>query len=202
MASRGLGSTMLRLAWALAAALILFAAENIWVDRLVRARHRRVPSLVFMEGSTGWVVAFALMGISCAALVVSLVFVLSDRSLPVAKKGGTAAVSVLALVLFGLWFWKTGMDASAAATTADPKEHTVTLKWQASTSHVDGYNVYRSESPAGPWVKINNNGLVKGLSYVDPNVRSGAKYFYAVRSVAGPKESLDSNHTEADVPLP
>jgi hypothetical protein len=205
------GSTILLAAWGLAAALILFATENIWVDDLVRSRWHGLPSLVPTEGSTGWVAAFGLMGISCAVLLVCQVFVLRDRSLAAVKKWSTVCVSVFALVLFGLWFWETGIGSSSAS---PQKQHTVTLTWTASTSRVDGYNVYRSESPGGPFVKINdalvrecssvkiNDKTVQRCTFIDRHVTSGVKYYYTAKAVAGKQVSEDSNHVEADVPVP
>jgi len=74
------GSAILAVAWALAAALILFAAENIWLDSLLRSRWHRLPSLVPEEGSTGWLVAFGFMGLSSALLLVCQIFLTMDRS--------------------------------------------------------------------------------------------------------------------------
>lgn len=208
---RRLGSTILLAAWGLATAVILFATENIWVDHLVRSRWHRLPSLVPAEGSTGWVVAFGVMGTSCAVLLVCQVFVLRGRSLVGVKKWSTVCVSAFALVLFGVWFWETGVGWSAAS---PQKQHTVTLTWTASTSRVDGYDVYRSESPGGPFVKVNdglvrecssvkvNDKTVQRCSFIDRHVKSGLKYYYAARAVAGKQVSEDSNHVEADVPVP
>jgi hypothetical protein len=204
-------STILLAAWGLAAAVILFATENIWADHLVRSRWHRLPSLVPTEGSTGWVVAFGLMGTSCAILLVCQVFVLRDRSLVAVKKWSTVCVSAFALVLFAVWFWETGIGSSAAS---PQKQHTVTLTWNASTSRVDGYNVYRSESPGAPFVKINhdlvrecspvkiNDKSVQQCTFIDRHVKSGVKYYYTVRAVDGRTESIGSNEVEVNVPVP
>jgi fibronectin type 3 domain-containing protein len=74
------------------------------------------------------------------------------------------------------------------------------LKWNASTSAVDGYNVYRSLSPGGPYVRINKD-RVRELSFVDRNVEKGMKYYYVARAVdSGGNESRDSNEAFAAVP--
>jgi hypothetical protein len=187
------------IACALATALILFTSENLWVDRLVRSRWHRLPSLVPAEGSTGWALAFGLMGISCVLLLVCQIFVWRVRGLGAVKKWGTMCLTLSALTLFGLWFWTTGMGSSAASLRFAQKQHSVTLTWKASTSVVDGYNVYRRELPNGPLMKINDK-LEPGLSFVDRTVKSGFKYSYVVRAVARGRESKDSNPAEADVP--
>src|SRR5215469_1254648 len=104
------GSVILVVVLALAAVLILFAAENIWLDSLLRSRWHRLPSLVPEEGSTGWLIAFGVMGLSSALLLVCQIFLIMDRSLVSVKKWGTACLSVCALALFV--FRVTGMGDS------------------------------------------------------------------------------------------
>jgi hypothetical protein len=156
-------------------------------------------------------VAFGLMAASCVILLVCQVFVLRDRSLVAVKKWSTICVSAFALVLFGVWFWETGIGSSAAS---PQKQHTVTLTWNASTSRVDGYNVYRSEWPGRPFVKINDDlvrqcssvkikdDIVQQCTFIDRHVKSGVKYYYTVRAVAGRTESIGSNEVEVNVPVP
>ena len=65
---------------------------------------------------------------------------------------------------------------------------------------VDGYNVYRSVSEGGSYIKINKD-RVKGLTYVDREVESGVRYCYVVRAVGEDGvESRDSNEASAAVP--
>jgi len=199
--SKGPGTALLPVAWGAATAVVLFTAENIWLDRLLRSRWQGFPSLLPEVGSTGWIVAFAVMALGCVLLVVCEIFVLRDESVVPLKKWGTVGLSLLALVLFGIWTWSTGTESSAASQSVPQKEHTVTLRWKASTSKVDGYNVYRSESPGGPFERINAD-LVKDTTFLDPDAKSGVTYYYAVRSVVGKVESKDSNHAEAAVPVP
>jgi hypothetical protein len=78
--------------------------------------------------------------------------------------------------------------------------HSVSLNWAASTSTgVTGYNVYRS-TPNGSFTLISSLGNV--LSYTDNGVQSGVSYVYVVRASNGTTESIDSNQTQAVVPIP
>jgi len=65
------------------------------------------------------------------------------------------------------------------------KPHSVTLSWHAPAPEagvqVIGYNVYRSTSSGGPYVKIASR--VPGSAYNDPIVSSGRRYFYVVTTV-------------------
>lgn len=192
------GSAILVVASVLAAGLILFASENLWLDRLVRSRWHRLPSFVPEEGSTSWMVVFGLMGLSSALLLVCQVFVIKDRELTRDKKWGSVFLSICALVLFGLWFRSTGMSASSAVPSAR-SPHKVTLKWNASTSAVDGYHVYRSDA-GGEFRIISGTNPWPYTSFVDSDVRSGGHYRYQVTAIAGKKESVASNEVEVTVP--
>jgi hypothetical protein len=81
-------------------------------------------------------------------------------------------------------------------------QHTVDLSWNASTSSVAGYNVYRATQSSGPFTKI-NSALVTALTFTDKTVSSGATYFYVVTAVAADgTESAFSSQTTAVVPNP
>lgn len=181
----------------LAAGLILFATENLWLDGLVRSRWHRLPSFVPEEGSTSWMVAFGLMGISSALLLVCQVFLIKDRELTRAKRWGSAFFSICALVLFGLWLRSTGMSASAARSVQGP--HKVTLTWRASASAVDGYHVYRSDA-GGEFHIISGTNPWPYTSFLDSNVLSGGHYCYQVTATAGKGESVASNQVEVTIP--
>lgn len=82
---------------------------------------------------------------------------------------------------------------------ASGEKHTVTLTWKGSTSHVAGYNVYRSTTPGRNYVRINTS-LVQGLTYKDNAVDSGKTYYYTTRAVdARGNESVSSNETSAAI---
>jgi len=81
-----------------------------------------------------------------------------------------------------------------------PIQHSVALTWNASTSTVSGYNVYRSTVSGGPYTKLNSS-LVATLNYTDSTVLSGTTYYYvttAVDSVGN--ESAYSNEVSAPIP--
>ena len=65
------------------------------------------------------------------------------------------------------------------------KPHSVTLSWHAPAPapgvQVVGYNIYRSTSSGGPYVKIATR--VTGLTYNDRIVSPGRTYFYVVTTV-------------------
>jgi hypothetical protein len=79
-------------------------------------------------------------------------------------------------------------------------EYSVSLYWNASSSDVVGYNVYRSSSESGPFGKINGK-LDPNTAYKDGTVISGHTYYYAATSVdSSGKESALSTPAEAVVP--
>ena len=79
-------------------------------------------------------------------------------------------------------------------------QHSVALTWNASTSTVSGYNVYRSTVSGGSYTKINAS-LVAVLNYVDLTVQSGATYFYVATAVdSSGDESVNSSEVSAIVP--
>jgi fibronectin type 3 domain-containing protein len=101
-------------------------------------------------------------------------------------------IAMIALV----WFANTGTFLAAPHS---PKKHSVKLTWLASPSTVDGYNIYRSTSPNGPFTKISTEPVHK-LSFVDRDVESGNHYFYVVRATSKGTESVGSNRTDAVIP--
>jgi hypothetical protein len=75
----------------------------------------------------------------------------------------------------------------------------VALQWDASTSPVIGYNVYRSSSSGGAYTKLNST-LLGGTSYTDNTVGAGQTYYYVVRSVDSTNmESVPSNEAVAAI---
>jgi len=80
--------------------------------------------------------------------------------------------------------------------------HTVTVSWQASTSTVAGYNVYRGAASGGPYTKLNSS-LDAATNYVDGSVQAGQTYYYVATAVdASNHESVYSNQATAVVPSP
>lgn len=84
----------------------------------------------------------------------------------------------------------------------EPKPHSVTITWTASTSPVVGYYIYRAPAPGGAYVKL-NSAPVNATQYTDATVEPGHTYAYHVTSV-GPNrtESRPSEDISATVPKP
>ena len=85
-------------------------------------------------------------------------------------------------------------------TASEESIHSVQLTWHASTSSVVGYNIYRSTTSGGPYVKINAS-LVTPLAYNDGTVVSSTTYYYVTTSVDSTGiESVYSNQAVASIP--
>jgi len=86
------------------------------------------------------------------------------------------------------------------ATGVPAGNHAATLSWNASSSVVTGYYVYRSTN-GGPFARLNSTEDT-GLSYTDSSVTAGQTYSYAVTAVNGGGESGFSNQATATIPSP
>ena len=94
------------------------------------------------------------------------------------------------------------LTATMALSVTIGPAHFVDLTWTASTSIVAGYNIYRSASSGGPYVKQNST-LAVGTTYTDSSVLSGQTYYYVATAVdASNNESGYSNEASATVPTP
>jgi len=91
-----------------------------------------------------------------------------------------------------------GANVTGVNFTAVPQvTHSVLLTWNASTSVVSGYNVYRSTVSGSSYTKINSS-LVAVLTYTDTTVQNGTTYFYVTTAVdANSVESVNSNEVSA-----
>jgi hypothetical protein len=79
-------------------------------------------------------------------------------------------------------------------------QHSVALTWNASTSTVAGYNVYRTTTSGTGYVKINAS-LVGVLNYTDSTVQNATTYYYVTTAVdASANESGYSNEVSAPIP--
>jgi len=84
--------------------------------------------------------------------------------------------------------------------TQSSSSHTVALSWDASTSSVAGYNIYRGAQSGGPYSRLNTTPMA-GTSYTDNAVASGTTYYYVATSVdSNSIESAYSNQAVAQVP--
>jgi hypothetical protein len=79
-------------------------------------------------------------------------------------------------------------------------QHSVNLSWNASTSSVAGYNIYRGIAP-GRYSKINST-LDSNTAYTDNTVVAGTTYYYAATAVnSSGVESGYSTPVQIVVPL-
>ena len=80
--------------------------------------------------------------------------------------------------------------------------HLVNVTWNASSSIVFGYNVYRATNQFGYYTKLNSVPLA-ATQYTDLAVQAGQTYFYWVTSVdANTLESTLSIPASVTVPSP
>jgi hypothetical protein len=76
----------------------------------------------------------------------------------------------------------------------------VSLSWDASTSVVVGYNVYRSTLTGGPYVRLNAS-VIPGTNYADSTAKASTTYFYVATAVdADGVESILSNELKVILP--
>ena len=79
-------------------------------------------------------------------------------------------------------------------------QHTVDLSWNASTSTVAGYKIYRGTRSGGPYTAL-NSALDTTTTYTDSGVQSGQTYYYVVTAVdSAGNESAYSNQVTAVIP--
>jgi hypothetical protein len=89
---------------------------------------------------------------------------------------------------------------TTTGTGQTPAQHWVDMAWDASTSNVIGYYVYRSTVSGGPYTRLNASP-VAGTTYSDSTVVAGNTYYYVVRSVdASGAESANSAQVSAAIP--
>jgi hypothetical protein len=91
-------------------------------------------------------------------------------------------------------------SSTAVSAPSSTSVHSVALDWNASSSSVAGYHVYRGNVSGGPYNRITGS-LVTGLGFSDSSVLSGSQYFYVVTAVeSSGAESAFSNEVSADIP--
>jgi hypothetical protein len=96
----------------------------------------------------------------------------------------------------------TGSPASVllSGTGVAAVQHSAALTWNASSSTVSGYNVYRSTVSGSSYTKVNPTPI-GALNYTDSTVQSGTTYFYVTTAVdSSGDESAYSNQAIAVVP--
>jgi hypothetical protein len=78
--------------------------------------------------------------------------------------------------------------------------HSVALSWNASTSQVIGYNVYRGTVSGGPYARLNPS-VDANTAYTDSSVQSGLTYYYVTTAVDSQNmESAYSNEATSVIP--
>lgn len=93
-------------------------------------------------------------------------------------------------------------DGVDPGSTPSSSKHVVTLSWEASNSKNVSYQVYRGETPGGPYIRQTASAIT-GLGYSDSNVESGIEYFYVATSVdKHGTESLYSQEIAVTIPNP
>lgn len=94
----------------------------------------------------------------------------------------------------------TPAPAPAPTPTPAPTKYTVNLTWDASSSVVAGYRVYRSTTSGTSYSPLFSSPL-NALTFQDSSVTDGDTYYYVVTAVdANGVESLYSNQATASVP--
>jgi hypothetical protein len=84
-------------------------------------------------------------------------------------------------------------------TNPPPAQHSVALNWNASTSQVVGYRVYRGETAGGSYTALTSS--LSALTYTDSTVSAGTTYYYVVTAVdSSGVESSYSNQVTAVIP--
>jgi hypothetical protein len=199
------GNPILKIAWVASATVCLFAAENIWIDPWVARRsHHRLPSLMPEALSGVWFLTLMALAITVILLVVCQVLLMRDSRIAGWKKALTSALVVAAALLSSGWFVATGginlAERRSTEAANAPQKRTVVLRWQASTTPIVRYNVYR-----GPWSGIYpdklNSAPIDGTTFTDTTAVSGQTYWYVVRAINNKGElSSESNETVVTVP--
>ena len=95
-------------------------------------------------------------------------------------------------------------DSAAAATFTGSgtqgSQHSVALSWNASSSQVIGYNVYRRIGSIGSYTRLNPS-INTVTSYTDDAIQSGQTYDYVTTAVdSNNVESAYSNEATASIP--
>jgi len=91
--------------------------------------------------------------------------------------------------------------ASSGSPTPPPTSNppSVVLNWNASSSQVVGYKVYRSGTSSGSYNLL--SGELSALTYTDTTVSAGSTYYYVVTAVdSAGVESVFSNQVSAAIP--
>jgi len=137
-------------------------------------------------------------------------FVLQGASFPVTISAGQSLSFNVAFTPQGAGINSGSLSFTSNASNTPPAEsltgtgtvtqYSVSISWNASEG-VEGYNVYRSTSASGTFLKINST-LDANTAYTDSTVVSGKTYYYEASSVnsSGKESGLSTPAVEATVP--
>src|SRR5277367_5211182 len=126
-----------KIAWiasALATGLLLFFAENLWMDTKLRDWHHRIPSLIPHGQSGPWFVLLALAIIVFLLSATCLVLLFRDRSASVLSKL-CATILVVSSFFLGV-HWSLITTGQRGLDDILRNRHTVLLTWSRSASPV------------------------------------------------------------------
>jgi hypothetical protein len=198
-------SVVLKTVWVLAAAIVAFTVENIWIDPwLARRSHHKLPSFVPEALGGAWLLILLALAITVILLVVCQVLLMRDARIALGEKVATGILVVTAALLSGGWIVTTsGITFPKLARTereSSQQKRSVVLRWQASTTPNVRYNIYR-----GPFSGVHpdklNSTPIDGTTFTDATVVSGHTYWYVVRAINNKdEESTESNDTSATIP--
>jgi Tol biopolymer transport system component/subtilase family serine protease len=83
--------------------------------------------------------------------------------------------------------------------TSMQKGSSLNLSWEYSSGSASGYNLYRSATSGGPYVKVNIS-LIFSLSYTDSGLINGNAYFYVVTAVDSVGNESDYSDEAMGIP--
>jgi hypothetical protein len=89
-----------------------------------------------------------------------------------------------------------------SGTGAQAGLHTVSLAWDANTSNVSAYNIYRATTTRGPYALLSLSPIAPD-QYLDTDVAAGLTYYYVVTSLDSTNhESAYAPEVSAAIPTP
>jgi fibronectin type 3 domain-containing protein len=74
--------------------------------------------------------------------------------------------------------------------------HSVTINWRPGDNREIRFNLYRGESPEGPWTKLTRRPILSTV-WIDVKVKPGVIYYYYVTSVG--HDEVELGHSELSV---
>lgn len=93
------------------------------------------------------------------------------------------------------------IPAAPRSLTASIEGSSLRLNWVDAPYNEDGFRIYRSETPDGPFTQVNSAVLPSGTqTYLDATISEGVEYYYAVSAYNENGESPYSNVVEVSVP--